>query len=162
MRACRRRSARARARPGRARPGARARRQARSRVAVPLVAGDELLGLLVARGNAQPSSSRARSASQTAVGIKKIQLIERLTEKNLIKDFFEDLAARATSAPMSKAVQRGSVAISICRTSCSPPSRPTRRSSRALAALLPGLAVRPARRLAPRAAARAAGAGRRG
>jgi sugar diacid utilization regulator len=32
-------------------------------------------------------------ASQTAVGIRKIQLIERLTEQNLIKDFFEDLAA---------------------------------------------------------------------
>ena len=63
-----------------------------SRVAVPLVAGDELLGLLVAERTASVDIARA-VASQVAVGIKKIQLIERLTEKNLIKDFFEDLAA---------------------------------------------------------------------
>jgi sugar diacid utilization regulator len=31
-------------------------------------------------------------ASQVAVGIKKVQVIEQLTEKNLIKDFFEELA----------------------------------------------------------------------
>jgi GAF domain-containing protein len=66
-----------------------------SRVAVPLVADDELLGLLVAEGSAAVDLARA-VASQTAVGIKKIQLIERLTEKNLIKDFFEDLAAGRT------------------------------------------------------------------
>ncbi len=63
-----------------------------SRVAVPLIAGDELLGLLIGEGSASVDLARA-VASQTAVGIKKIQLIERLTEKNLIKDFFEDLAA---------------------------------------------------------------------
>ena len=33
-------------------------------------------------------------ANQAAVAIKKIQVLERLTEKNLIKDFFEELAAR--------------------------------------------------------------------
>lgn len=63
-----------------------------SRVAVPLVAGDELLGLLVAEQSSAVDIARA-VASQIAVGIKKIQLIERLTEKNLIKDFFEALAA---------------------------------------------------------------------
>ena len=63
-----------------------------SRVSVPLVAGDELLGLLVGVGTTSVELART-VASQTAVGIKKIQLIERLTEKNLIKDFFEDLAA---------------------------------------------------------------------
>ncbi len=42
---------------------------------------------------AAPRVELARAvASQVAVGIKKIQLIERLTEKNLIKDFFEELA----------------------------------------------------------------------
>jgi GAF domain-containing protein len=61
------------------------------RVAVPLVASDELLGLLVAEGTAAVELARA-AANQAAVGIKKIQLIERLTEKNLIKDFFEELA----------------------------------------------------------------------
>jgi sugar diacid utilization regulator len=35
-------------------------------------------------------------ANQTAVAIKKIELIERLTEKNLIKDFFEQLAGGAS------------------------------------------------------------------
>jgi GAF domain-containing protein len=63
-----------------------------TRVAVPLVAGDELLGLLVAERTARVGLARA-VASQAAVGIKKVQLIARLTEENLIKDFFEDLAA---------------------------------------------------------------------
>jgi GAF domain-containing protein len=62
-----------------------------SRVSMPLVANDELLGLLVADGSTAVDLARA-VASQAAVGIKKIQLIERLTEKNLIKDFFEELA----------------------------------------------------------------------
>jgi GAF domain-containing protein len=61
------------------------------RVAVPLVASEELLGLLHARGTAEVELARA-VANQTAVAIKKIELIERLTEKNLIKDFFEQLA----------------------------------------------------------------------
>jgi putative methionine-R-sulfoxide reductase with GAF domain len=61
------------------------------RVAVPLVADDELLGLLRAEGTAEIDLARA-AANQTAVALKKIELIERLTEKNLIKDFFEQLA----------------------------------------------------------------------
>ncbi len=66
-----------------------------ARIAVPLVANDELLGLLKAMGSAEVDLARA-VASQTAVAIKKIELIERLTEKNLIKDFFEQLAAGAS------------------------------------------------------------------
>jgi GAF domain-containing protein len=62
-----------------------------STVAIPLVANDELLGLLVAEGTTGVDLARA-AANQTAVALKKIQLIERLTEKNLIKDFFELLA----------------------------------------------------------------------
>jgi GAF domain-containing protein len=62
-----------------------------SRLSVPLVAGDELVGLIVAEASAAVDLARA-VASQTAVGIRKIQLIERLTERNLIKDFFEELA----------------------------------------------------------------------
>jgi sugar diacid utilization regulator len=62
-----------------------------SRLAVPLVASDELIGLLVAEGSARVELGRA-VASQVAVGIKKVQVIEQLTEKNLIKDFFEELA----------------------------------------------------------------------
>jgi GAF domain-containing protein len=63
-------------------------------VAVPLVANDELLGLLFAEGTSEVDLARA-AANQTAVAIKKIELIERLTEKNLIKDFFEQLAGGA-------------------------------------------------------------------
>ena len=62
-----------------------------ARLAVPLVANGELIGLLVAEGSARVELGRA-VASQVAVGIKKVQVIEQLTEKNLIKDFFEDLA----------------------------------------------------------------------
>jgi GAF domain-containing protein len=61
------------------------------RLAVPLVADEELVGLLVAEGSSRVDLGRA-IASQVAVGIKKIRLIEQLTEKNLIKDFFEELA----------------------------------------------------------------------
>jgi GAF domain-containing protein len=60
-------------------------------VAVPLVADDELLGLLTAKGTSEVELARG-AANQTAVALKKIELIERLTEKNLIKDFFEQLA----------------------------------------------------------------------
>jgi GAF domain-containing protein len=63
-----------------------------SRLAVPLVAAGELIGLLVAEGSTRVELGRA-VASQVAVGIKKVQVIEQLTEKNLIKDFFEELAA---------------------------------------------------------------------
>jgi GAF domain-containing protein len=68
-----------------------ARSGRRASVAVPLVADDELLGLLTAEGTSQVDLARA-AANQVAVAIKKIELIERLTEKNLIKDFFEQLA----------------------------------------------------------------------
>jgi len=62
-----------------------------SRLAVPLVATGELIGLLVADGSSRVELGRAL-ASQVAVGIKKVQVIEQLAEKNLIKDFFEELA----------------------------------------------------------------------
>src|SRR5262249_58261641 len=70
-----------------------------SRLSVPLVAGDELVGLLVAEGTRSVDLGRA-VASQAAVGIRKIQLIERLTEKNLIKDFFEELAGGRPSGDL--------------------------------------------------------------
>jgi GAF domain-containing protein len=62
-----------------------------ARVTVSLVAGDELLGALVADGTRELDLART-VANQAAVAIKKIQVLERLTEKNLIKDFFEELA----------------------------------------------------------------------
>ncbi len=78
-----------------------------SRLAIPLVAGDELLGLLVAEQSAAVEAARAVS-SQIAVGIKRIQLIERLTEQNLIKDFLDDLeAGRDGGAVEGRAAQLG-------------------------------------------------------
>ncbi len=68
-----------------------ARRGRSATVTVPLVAGDELLGLLVAEGTAELDLGRA-AATQVALALKKVELIERLTEKNRIKDFFEELA----------------------------------------------------------------------
>jgi GAF domain-containing protein len=68
-----------------------ARRKRSARVSVPLVAGDELLGLLRADGAAEVDLARA-VANQAAVALEKIDLIDRLTEKNLIRDFFEELA----------------------------------------------------------------------
>ena len=62
-----------------------------SRLAIPLVATGELIGLLVADGSSRVELGRA-VASQVAVGIKKVQVIEQLAEKNLIKDFLEELA----------------------------------------------------------------------
>ena len=77
------------------------------RVAVSLVAGGELLGALVAHGSRELDLARA-VANQTAVALKKIQVLERLTEKNLIKDFFEDLAAhRPTDALEGRAARLG-------------------------------------------------------
>jgi GAF domain-containing protein len=83
-------------------------RGARSaRVAVSLVADSELLGALVARGTRELDLARA-VASQTAVAIKKIQVLERLTEKNLIRDFFDDLAAqRSGDAVEGRAARLG-------------------------------------------------------
>jgi GAF domain-containing protein/sugar diacid utilization regulator len=68
-----------------------ARRGRKATVTVPLVAGDELLGLLVADGTSELDLGRA-AAAQIALALKKVELIERLTEKNRIKDFFEELA----------------------------------------------------------------------
>jgi GAF domain-containing protein len=68
-----------------------ARRGRRATVTVPLVAGDELLGLLIGEGTSELDLGRA-AATQVALALKKVELIERLTEKNRIKDFFEELA----------------------------------------------------------------------
>jgi GAF domain-containing protein len=79
-------------------------------VAVPIVADDELLGLISAEGTTEVDLARA-AANQTAVAIKKIELIERLTEKNLIKDFFEQLAGgnvlgAVEGAPPDEAIEK--------------------------------------------------------
>jgi sugar diacid utilization regulator len=66
-------------------------------VAAPLVAGEELVGLLLAEGTGETELARA-VATQTALAVKKIEAIERLTEKHAVRDFLEALAA-GTDAP---------------------------------------------------------------
>ena len=64
----------------------------------PLVSGEELLGFLAVRlGRSQAATPEKREvaaliAGQTAVAVQKAQLIDRLTERNAIKDFLEDLS----------------------------------------------------------------------
>ena len=74
----------------------------------PLVAGDEQLGILscVVRGRAfgeDDAELLQAVADQTAVGLKKAELIERLTAENIVKDMFEALAAGAVQTGESKA-----------------------------------------------------------
>ena len=75
-------------------------------------------------------------ANQAAVAIKKIQVLERLAEKNLIKDFFEDLAAQRGSERESRAGRPASAAISSARTSSSRRRSGRRRRSRKQCAVL--------------------------
>lgn len=63
----------------------------RGRLSAPLVAENELVGLVVATGTRSEGLARAL-AGQLAVGIRKVRLIERLTERNLTKDFLDELA----------------------------------------------------------------------
>lgn len=82
-----------------------ARRRRSVKVAVPLVAGEELVGLLSAAGTAEVELARA-VANQVAVAVKKIELIERLTEKNLIKDLFEELAGGRVLGSLAQRAER--------------------------------------------------------
>lgn len=74
-------------------------------VSVPLRAGDELLGLLRAEGATELELARA-VANQAAVALVKIDLIDRLTERNLIKDFFEELAGGRESGNLAERAER--------------------------------------------------------
>jgi GAF domain-containing protein len=78
------------------------RRGRRSRVAVALVAGGEMLGALVAEGTRAVDLARAVS-SHAAVAVKKIEAIDRLSERNRIKDFLTQLAA---GAPVGEGARR--------------------------------------------------------
>ena len=142
-------------------------------VAVPLVANEELLGLLAATGTSEVDLARA-VANQTAVALKKIELIERLTEKNLIKDFFEQLA-RGESLPGARgprrppglrprpALPRRGRDAALGRPRARPRSGGARVALRPARRLDPGAPARPGRGRgeAPRVGARAAGGARR-
>ena len=102
-------------RPGRAallldlmRRGAAAELDDDGLLVAPLVAGDEQLGILacVVRGHrfADDDVELLRAvANQTAVGLKKAALIERLTAENIVKDMFEALAAGSVGTAEAKA-----------------------------------------------------------
>jgi GAF domain-containing protein len=69
-------------------------------LAVPVAAGDEQLGALAAVG-ARPfrdddDEVLRALANQVALALKKAELIERLTEENIVRDLFEALTAGAT------------------------------------------------------------------
>ncbi len=70
-------------------------------VNLPLVASGEVLGLLLVRGEpgrrftVEERDVASTIAAQTAVAVKKIQLVERLSERNLTKDFFDDIEGGA-------------------------------------------------------------------
>jgi GAF domain-containing protein len=68
-----------------------------STLAVPVVVNDEMLGVLIAEGSDAVDLGRA-AANQIGLAIRKIELIEELLEKNLIRDFFEQLSSRHTAA----------------------------------------------------------------
>ena len=83
-----------------------------SAVVLSLVAADELVGFLalrVPRGGWMDAEEREIAASvagQTAVAIKKVELIQRLEERNAIKDLLEDLAhANATPGELQERAQ---------------------------------------------------------
>jgi GAF domain-containing protein len=77
----------------------------------PLTAGGERLGLLCAgspprRSFTDEDTSLARAiAHLAAVAIKRAELIERLTNANIVKDMFEALAAGATAFAAAKAAE---------------------------------------------------------
>jgi len=74
----------------------------------PLAAGDEQLGLLCCIAHERVFDDEDAEllravAHQTAVGLKKAELIERLTAENIVKDMFEALAAGSVEAAEAKA-----------------------------------------------------------
>jgi GAF domain-containing protein len=84
----------------------------RSALVAPLVAGEEVLGFLVARlADGRRASEHDRElanslASQTAVGLKRLQLTDRLAERNRIKDLFDDLASDVGGPALASRARR--------------------------------------------------------
>jgi GAF domain-containing protein len=77
-------------------------------LAAPLVAGEEHLGILCCLRSGREYTDEdaellAAVANQTAVGLKKAELIERLTAENIVKDMFDALAAGSVAAAEAKA-----------------------------------------------------------
>ena len=79
---------------------------------VPLIVAGELVGLLIARGRParrfgdHERDLAATVVAQTAVAVARIQLLERLAERNLVKNFFDDLARGALSPELERRARR--------------------------------------------------------
>ena len=78
----------------------------------PLVAGDEQLGIICCLAHdgqfaEEDEELLGAVANQTAVGLKKTELIERLTAENRVKDMFDALAAGSAEAAEAKAGEAG-------------------------------------------------------
>ena len=78
----------------------------------PLVAGEEQLGVLCCLSHdgqftEEDAELLGAVANQTAVGLKKAELIERLTAENTVKDMFDALASGAVDAAEAKASAAG-------------------------------------------------------
>ncbi len=145
-----------------------------SSLLVPLIVDGALLGFLAARAapdrvfDEEARDLATSIASQTAVAIRKIQLIERLTERNQLKDFFEDLGRGIPDGLVARGrrlgvdLERAHLVLWARRFGdgrrgrCGRPARAARRRARARA---PRQRLRPPRRRSPHA--RAAGCGRR-
>jgi GAF domain-containing protein len=74
----------------------------------PLVAGDEKLGILVCAAEGREFDDGDAElfravANQTAVGLKKTELIERLTAEHVVKDMFDALEAGSVATAEAKA-----------------------------------------------------------
>ena len=118
---------------------------------MPLVVNDDLLGLLIAEGSDAVDLARA-AANQIGVAIKKIEVIEELLEKNLIRDFFEQLASRHPTGGAGARAERLGCDLDrphVVLIAAAADERLERR----LKAVVPGGADRPPRRRAARAAA---------
>jgi len=79
-----------------------------SLLVAPLVARDEQLGMLCCLAadrqfTEEDAELLGAVANQTAVGLKKAALIERLTAENIVKDMFDALAAGSVEAAEAKA-----------------------------------------------------------
>ena len=77
-----------------------------------LVARDEQLGVICCLARDREFTSEDAEllgavANQTAVGLKKAELIERLTAENIVKDMFDALAAGSVEAAEAKAGEAG-------------------------------------------------------
>jgi GAF domain-containing protein len=78
----------------------------------PLVVGKEHLGIVCCRSRdrdfgAEDQELLRALANQTAVGLKKTELIERLTAENTVKDMFDALATGSVEAAEAKAAEAG-------------------------------------------------------